>query len=128
MIIFYYLFPSDNDQPTLNASNNYPVEAGTNITLTCEEVISTHESVVNYEWYKDGSSTKVPNEDEAIYYIGNQRSAGGNYTCKVVATNSGTSIQSAPQSIMYYCEFKFNISSKSLSLQNQGFILLIVHS
>ena len=73
--------------------------------MTCNAVISAFENVNTYEWYKNGSPTKVPGENESIYVIGNQRNVGGNYTCKVVATNSGTSIKSAPQSIAFYCKF-----------------------
>ena len=77
------------------------------MTLNCNEVISVSESVISYEWYKDNSPTKVPNENGTRYHIGNQRNASGNYTCKVVAKNSGTSIQSMPQAIEFYCKFEY---------------------
>ena len=106
------MFCTDNDRPTLSTSSNVPVEGADSVTLKCTEFTSAYERVITYEWYKDDSKTKVPNENESIYQIGYLRSGGGNYTCKVVAANSGSSIQSAPQAIAFYCKFDLHFSMK----------------
>ena len=107
MNYFHYLFGSDNDDPTLEATDNTPVEGSTNVNLTCKESISSIETVSSYEWYKDGSSTAINGESSSQYNICNQRSAAGNYTCKVVSQNSGTSVKSNSQKIEFYCEYCF---------------------
>ena len=111
------MFCSDNDQPTLETTDNSPVEGSTNVTLTCKESISSIETVSSYEWYKDNSTVAINGESSSQYNIGNQRTAAGTYTCKVVSQNSGTSAKSNSQKIEFYCEYCFMFLESGMSLE-----------
>ena len=117
MNFFYYFFCSDNDKPTLTASSNSPIEDITSVTLTCAESLSSTESVSSYEWFKDGSNTKVSGQSSSTYTIGDKRGAAGSYTCKVVAANSGTSDDSDSETIAYYCEYFFTFQGSRVCLE-----------
>ena len=117
MNFFYYFFCSDNDKPSLSASSNSPVEDDSSVTLNCTASVSSSETVSSYEWFKDGSSTKVSGQSSSTYDIGNQRSADGSYTCKVVATNSGTSVDSDSETIAFYCEYFFTFQGSRVCLE-----------
>ena len=117
MNFFYYFFCSDNDKPSLSASSNSPVEGGSPVTLTCTASVSSGESVSTFEWYKSGSSTKISGQSSSTYDIGSQRSADGSYTCKVVAANSGTSVDSDSETIAYYCEYFFTFQGSRVCLE-----------
>ena len=69
--------------------------------------MSSIETDASYEWYYN--SVEVPGETSSSYNIGNQRAAAGSYTCKVVAENSGTSVESSSVDVQYYCEYSFQI-------------------
>ena len=91
-------------------SSNTPIEGGTNVTLSCAEATSVSDTVASYRWFKDDSNIAVTGESSATYNIGNERSAEGSYTCKVVAQNSGTSEPSESQTITFYCKYNLNLS------------------
>ena len=93
---------SDNDKPSINASNESPVEGSSAVILTCNENIPADETVSSYEWFK--GNTKVNGEVSKTYDIGNQRENGGNFTCKVVAGKSNTSVASGTKTIDFLCE------------------------
>ena len=76
--------------------------------MTCTAAVSSIETVSSYEWYMDGSSTAISGQTSSTYDIGNKRSAAGTYTCKVVATNSGTSVNSDSETVEFYCEYSLN--------------------
>ena len=72
--------------------------------LTCAKDMSSIETDDSYEWFKDGSNTKISGQSLHEYNIGKTRSAAGSYTCQVVSQNSGTSELSDPVEIKFYCE------------------------
>ena len=70
------------------------------VTLTCNE--DTNDGVTSYEWYFKGAR-KVGQTAKTLQ-IGSQRSASGNYECKVV-TGSGISEKSITKSVTFLCEY-----------------------
>ena len=117
MNFFYYFFCSDNDTPTLSASTNSPLEDVNSVTLTCTADVHSSDTVSSYEWFKDGSSTKVSGETSSTFDIGNKRSADGSYTCKAVSSISGTSGDSNSETITYYCEYFFTFQGSRVCLE-----------
>ena len=109
MNFLYSFFCSGNDSPALTASETNAVEDDTPVTLNCAKEMSSIETDISYEWFKDGGSTAIAGESTSQYNIGNQRSAAGTYTCKVVAQNSGPSVSSNSKEIKFYCEYCFHI-------------------
>ena len=81
------------------------MEGSSGVTLTCHEDIAAGETVSGYLWFK--GNTQVNGETSKTYDIGNHRDNGGNFTCKVVAVKSGTSVPSRTKTIAFLCEYCF---------------------
>ena len=106
LVTFSYFSVSDNDQPSIRSSNNYPVENVDNVNLTC--VASTTDAITGYEWYKEDTKLNETDGHTDTYLIpGNERSNSGSYRCKVSTTNAPISAISSPLTITFYCKLLF---------------------
>ena len=96
------IFFTDNDKPSINASNDSPVEGNDTVILTCHKVTSDADIVKSYEWYKN--EIRVDGQANQTYNIGDNRTASANYTCKVVTERTGTSDVSDSKEITFLCK------------------------
>ena len=98
----HFLIISDNDQPTIISSIDYPAEGKDNVVLTC--VPATSDSIIAFEWFKDNRNISRGINGTYVF-PGKRGTNSGTYQCRVYTKNILRSPLSNSTSVTFLCKY-----------------------